>query len=125
MWLKLAVAAFLGVGATMIAVIVLANIGVEVDFGPSTSPTAAPCRPLNLAVLVSKGQPMVAVDGHPTTETGFLGDLEKKRGQCAAQSTAIYIRADRTLKFGEFTRFDDALKQAGYRKIYFDQTDHR
>jgi biopolymer transport protein ExbD len=111
-------------GAACVVAIVLVIPVIDVKISIAMPPEQTPCQPLKLSIELSNGQPVLAVDGQPTTETRLLDDLSKRRGTCPMQSTPIYIYADRTLKYGDFMRFDDQLGKAGYRKVYLKTTGH-
>ena len=91
----------------------LATVDVPVDLPSATAePQPRPTEPLYLSVTSDLG---LLIGEEPVSEEGLAAALEAKTGGDREQR--IFLRADKTVDYGELMNVMNELRSAGYLKI--------
>ncbi|MCG5241553.1 TonB system transport protein ExbD [Azospirillum doebereinerae] len=91
----------------------LATVDVPVDLPASTAtPTPRPDKPLFLSIQADK---TLAVGETKTTREGLGAALDAVTH--GDKATRVFLRADKTVDYGELTEVMNALRGAGYLKV--------
>ena len=91
----------------------LATVDVPVDLpSANAEPQPRPTEPLYLSVTSDLG---LLIGEEPVTEEGLAAALEAKTGGDREQR--IFLRADKTVDYGELMNVMNELRRAGYLKI--------
>ena len=91
----------------------LATVDVPVDLPASTAvPQPRPEKPLFLSI---KADLSYAIDDTPVPIDGLAGALDAATG--LDHERRIFLRADKTVSYGDLTTVMNALRAAGYLKI--------
>jgi biopolymer transport protein ExbD len=102
----------------------LATVDVPVDLpGTSAPPQPRPDKPLYLTV---KGDSSLALGNAPVAREGLGSALDAATG--GKKDTRVFLRADRTVDYGEFMAVMDLLRGSGYLKVVLvgmEQTNRR
>ena len=125
MWWKLGGVGLL-VAVALIAVLFTPWIGLKITVNfPPVSSTPPLCGPIKFSIERLDGHTKLELDGVATEQGTYLADISKMRAGCAAASIPVYIVADSTLKYGEYTTLTNGLKSARYTKQYLTQITRR
>lgn len=91
----------------------LATVDVPVDLpSANAEPQPRPTEPLYLSVTSDLG---LLIGEEPVSEEGLAAALEAKTGGDREQR--IFLRADKTVDYGELMNVMNELRSAGYLKI--------
>jgi biopolymer transport protein ExbD len=91
----------------------LATVDVPVDLpSANAEPQPRPTEPLYLSVTSDLG---LLIGEEPVSEEGLAAALEAKTGGDREQR--IFLRADKTVDYGELMNVMNELRRAGYLKI--------
>lgn len=91
----------------------LATVDVPVDLpSANAEPQPRPTEPLYLSV---KSDMSLLIGEEPVTEEGLRAALEEKTGGDREQR--IFLRADKTVDYGDLMNVMNSLRNAGYLKI--------
>ena len=94
----------------------LATVDVPVDLpSANAEPQPRPTEPLYLSVTSDLG---LLIGEEPVSEEGLAAALEAKTGGDREQR--IFLRADKTVDYGELMNVMNELRRAGYLKIALD-----
>ncbi|MBP2311462.1 TonB system transport protein ExbD [Azospirillum soli] len=91
----------------------LATVDVPVDLPASTAqPQARPDKPLFLTIQADR---TLSVGDAPVAREALAGALDQATG--GDKTSRVFLRADRSVDYGELTEVMNALRAAGYLKI--------
>ena len=91
----------------------LATVDVPVDLPASTAqPQPRPDKPLFLSIQADSS---LSVGDTPVTRDGLGAALDGVTG--GDKSARVFLRADRSVDYGELTEVMNALRAAGYLKV--------
>jgi biopolymer transport protein ExbD len=91
----------------------LATVDVPVDLPTATAaPQPRPDRPLFLSV---RGDHSLAVGDRPVARDALAAALDAASG--GDKGNRVFLRADRTIDYGELMEVMNALRAAGYLKV--------